>query len=73
MSRALAKIIKLEKQKLEFRAHQGREESPPDKWPRFPGETLDSIIGVRRNSSRSHKTASIAVQHSIPAFQLPMR
>lgn len=49
MSRALAKIIKLERQKLDFRDHKGREESPPDKYPRFPGKTQDTIIGVRKN------------------------
>ena len=49
MCRALAKIIKQETQKLEFRAPQRGGESLPDKQPRFPGETHDSIIGVRRN------------------------
>lgn len=45
----LLKIIKQETQKLGFQAPQRGGESPPDKQPRFPGETHDSIIGVRRN------------------------
>lgn len=38
MGRALAKIIKLETQKLGFRAYQGGGKPPPDKQPRFAGK-----------------------------------
>lgn len=39
MTKALGKTKKLNRQKLEFRAHQRRDAPPPYKQPRFPGKS----------------------------------
>lgn len=50
MGRALAKIVKSERQKLEFRAHQQGWELPSDKEPRLASMMKkDSILRVRIN------------------------